>query len=184
MRIIKSKYFNLHFVAKVFLILVFIGALIQGLTYAYKLTTGGYILSDSQIYMIDTFRLQGKAFYNSGQKYHTPSYEFSSTNGNSFSIDENTYKAIIDKKQLSDTLSYHDLTFIAYSDKQTAEIYLQKKSPIFINILQIKVGDTKYISIEKRNKEYKSMLTRKLLLTVFLFSFILFVYLRIGKIFP
>lgn len=183
MQITKSKYLNLHFVGKIFLIIVFIGALIQGLTFAYKLTTGSYILSDSEIYMIDTFHLQGKAFYNSGRKYHTPNYDFSSTNGYNFSIDENTYKGIIDKKQIADKLSHHDLMFIAYSDKQTSEIYLKSKSPIFVNILQIKIGDTKYISLEKRNNEYKGMLTRKLLLTSFLFSFVLFVYWRTGKIF-
>ena len=73
--------------------------------------------------------------------------------------------------------------FIAYSDKKISEIYLQNKSPILVNILQLKIGDTKYISIEKRNDEYKSMLIRKLLLTAFLFSFVLFVYWRSGKIF-
>ena len=183
MQIIKSKYFNLRFFGKVFLGTVFIGALIQGLTFAYKLTTGSYIMRESQIYVVDTFRLQGKAFYNSGQKYHTPSYDFSSTNGYSFSIDENTYKGITDKKRFGDTLSHHDLMFIAYSDKKISEIYLQNKSPILVNILQLKIGDTKYISIEKRNDEYKSMLIRKLLLTAFLFSFVLFVYWRSGKIF-
>lgn len=183
MLIFNREYFSLRFLGKIFLALVFIGAIIQGFTFVYKLASRNYILKESQIYMVDTFSLQGKAFYNSGYKYKSPSYDFSSTDGYSFSLDENTYKGMIDKKQFADIISYHELKFIAYSDKETADKYSRGISPMFVNTLQLKIGDTKYISIEKRNNEYKGMLTRKLLLTIFLFSFVLFVYFRTGKIF-
>lgn len=183
MQIRKTKYFSLHFLGKIFLAMIFIAAIIQGLTYTFKLISGNYILSDNQIYMVDTFRLQGKAFYNSGHKFQTPSYDFSSTNGYHFVIDANTYKGIINKKQFADTFSYHELGFIAYSDKKTADKYLQESAPIFVNILQLKIGETEFISIDKRNNEYRGMLVRKLLLTIFLLSFVIIIYFRTGRIF-
>ena len=178
----KTKYLNFRFLGKVFLVFVFIGAIIQGLTDVYKLAFSAYIVNESQIYKVDTFRLQGKAFYSNGGKYHSPSYDFSSTNGYTFTVDENTYQGIVDKNQFADTFSYHDLKFIAYSDKATTDAYKEKKT-IYINVLQLQVGSKKYISIEKINEEHKNKLIRKILISTFLFLFVLITYLRTGKLF-
>ena len=183
MQNLKTKYLNFNFLGKVFLGCVFIGAIIQGLTNTYELLFSTYLLNENQIYKVDTFRLQGKAFYDNGGKYLSPSYDFSSTNGYSFAVDRKTYQGIVDKKQFADTFSYHDLQFIAYSDNITVDTYRKSKKPIFINALQLQVGNKKYISIDKANEEYKSKLIRHIFLTTFLFLIILIPHLSTGKIF-
>ncbi len=179
----KTKYLNLSFLGKIFLGLIFLGAIIKGLTNTYELVFSTYLVNENQIYKIDTFRLQGKALYDNGGKYNSPSYDFSSTNGYTFIVDRKTYQGIVDKKQFADTFCYHDLQFIAYSDSLTADAYIKSKEPIYINALQLQVGSKKYISIDKVNEEHTSKLIRHILLTTFLLLVILIPYLSTGKIF-
>jgi len=180
---LKNKHLSFYFVGKVFLGFVFLAAIVQALINIYRLSFNTWVVNESEIYKIDSFRLQGKAFYNSAEKYHTPSYEFNSTNGYSFSIDEKVYQGIIDKKKFADTFNYHELKYIAYSDKKTADLYSKDKKPFHINILQLQIGDTKYISTEKFNEAYKNKLIRNTLISAFLFLVILFTYIKTGKIF-
>lgn len=179
----KQKYINLNFFGKLFLGFLFTASLIQVLVGAYKLASKSYKVNEADIYKIDSFRLQGKAFYNGGGKSGLPYYDFTSTNGYSFVIDQNVYPGIIDKNEFEDTFSYHNLKFIAYSDKKAAELYKKSKRPISINLLQVQVGDKMYISEEAVNAGYRNKVVRNVLMFIFLFGFILITYLRTGKIF-
>jgi hypothetical protein len=179
----KSKYINLNFFGKLFLGFLFIASLIQVMIGVYKLASKSYEVSDTDIYMVDSFRLQGKAFYNSGRKGSSPSYDFTSINGYSFVVDQKTYPGIIDKNEFADTFSYHNLKFVAYSNRKTAELYKKSKEPIHINLLQVQVGDKKYISVEGINAEYRNKITRNLLIWMLLFGFVLIKYLFTGKVF-
>ncbi len=183
MRDFKSKYVNLNFLGKLFLGFLFIASLIQVSIGTYKLASKSYKVSDADIYMVDSFRLQGKAFYNNWRKGNSPSYDFTSINGYSFVIDQKTYPGIIDKNEFADTFSYHNLKFIAYSNRKTAELYRISKEPIHINLLQVQVGDKKYISVERINAGYRDKVIRNIFLWVFFFGFVLIRYLLTGKIF-
>ncbi len=183
MQEIKKKYLNLSFLGKAFLGFIFIGSLVQVSIGAYKLASKSYKVNEADIYKIDSFRLQGKAFYNGGGKGGSPYYDFTSTNGYSFVIDQKVYPGIIDKNEFADTFSYHNLKFIAYSDKKAAELYKKSKDPISINLLQIQVGNRKYISVEGINAGYRYKIARNVLGWMLLFAFVMIRYLLTGKIF-
>lgn len=178
-----KKYLNAHFLGKLFLGFIFTMAIIKGLASTYELVFGAYLVKESEIYKVDTFRLQGKAYYNSGGKYLSPDYDFSSTNGYRFGVDRKTYQGIIDKKEFADTFCYHGLQFIAYADSLTVEAYKKSKEPVYINALQLQVGSKKYISVDKVNKAYKHKLIREILLVSVLFLGLLITYRVKGKIF-
>jgi hypothetical protein len=179
----KTRYLNIRFVGKIFLGIVFLGAILNMVTNTYELVFSTYLLKEGEVYSVDTFRLQGKAFYNGGGKYDSPSYDFKSTNGYTFTVNSKTYQGIVDKKQFADTFSYHDLKFIAYSDSVTVDTYKKSKKPIHINALQLQVGSKKYISVDKINEAYRHKLVRNVALTTFLFLVILVAYLVKGKVF-
>jgi hypothetical protein len=183
MREIKKKYFNLSFLGKAFLGFLFIASLIQVSIGTYRLASKSYKVSDADIYMVDSFRLQGKAFYNNRRKGSSPSYDFTSINGYSFVIDQKVYPGIIDKDEFADTFSYHNLKFIAYSTRKTAELYRISKEPIQIDLLQVQVGDKKYISVEGINAGYRYKVIRNILGWMLVFGFVLIRYLLTGKIF-
>lgn len=147
----------------------------------YNLTAKKYIVNESEIFRIDSFKLQGKAFYESGGKHSSPKYVFESTNGYSFSIEEAIYKGIAYKKELHDTIQYHGLSFLVYSDKKTQELYFSSKGTIGINVLQFQIGNKKYINIEKANREAKNQLLRNISLAVFFLYCGLILYIRKGK---
>ncbi len=179
----KRKYINLNFFGKLFLGFVFIASLFQVSTGAYKLASKSYKVNEADIYKVDSFRLQGKAFYNRGGKSGAHYYDFTSTNGYSFAIDKKVYPGIIDKKEFDDTFSYHNLKFIAYSNKKTVELYKKSSEPIHINLLQIQVGDRKYISVEGINAGYRYRVMRNILGWMFVFGFVIIRFLLTRKIF-
>ena len=142
----------------------------------YKYFSGSYIIKDSDIYKLATFQMYEKAYYEHGGKSGNRHYEFKSRNGYSFEIGYQIYQAIIYKRELSDTLMYHELKFIPYTDKLTFEKFKKERKPIFINVLQFQVGDKLYIDIGKANDFKKSNLIREILLYTFFAVLLLFVY--------
>lgn len=180
---LKRKYFNYVFLGKAFVGFVFIIGLIQFSTGVYHLASKDYIVKEADIHRVDSFRLQGKAFYNSGGKSNSPYYDFTSTNGYSFTIDNFVYDGIINKSEFRDTFYYHNLKFIAYSDQKTAALYRKSKTPIFIDLLQVQVGDKKYISVEGINESYRHKFISNLIVGIFLLGYLTIRYLRTGKIF-
>lgn len=179
----KRKYINLDFLGKLFLGFLFAASFVQVSIQSFKLASKSYKISEADIYKVDSFRLKGKAFYNSGSKGSRPNYDFTSTNGYSFVIDQKVYAGIIDKKEFADTFCYHNLKFIAYSNKQTVELYKKSEKPIHISLLQVEVGDKKYISTEGINAAYRDKVIRNILGWIFVFGFVIIRYLITGKIF-
>lgn len=133
-----------------FLILVGLGVLT--LYNSFRLLTGTYRISEKDIVLIGRFRLQSRAWFHASGKGGSEGYSFQSTNGYSFTLEKNTYQGIIDKKKLADTLMYHDLPFIAYSDEETLQRYRSGKRPMAINLLQLQVGHILFVDLEKANR--------------------------------
>lgn len=183
MKNFKRKYFSLAFLGRVFLVFIFIFGLIQFSIGVYQLVSKKYMVRETDIYMVDSFRLQGKAFYNSGGKGRSPFYDFVSTNGYSFTVDDFVYDAIINKNEFRDTFSYHNLKFIAYSDQETVTLYKKSKTPIFIDLLQVQVGDKKYISVDGMNEGFRHKFISNLIVGIFLLGYLTIRYWRFGKIF-
>jgi hypothetical protein len=180
---LKRKYFNYVFLGKVLSAFVFMLGLVQLSTGIYQLASKDYLVTEADIYRVDSFRLQGIAFYNSGGKGKSPYYDFTSTNGYSFTIDNFVFDGIINKKEFRDTFCYHNLKFIAYSDQKTAALYRKSKTPIFIDLLQVQVGDKKYISVENINESHRNKFISNLVVGIFLLAFLTIRFLRTGKIF-
>jgi hypothetical protein len=172
---------SLRLLGKIFIALVAIACISKFISDIYTLTLKKYMVNESEIFRIDSFKLQGKAFYESGGKYLSPKYVFESTNGYSFSIEKAIFKGIAFKKELADTLQYHELSFLVYSDKKTQELYFASKEPIGIKVLQFQIGNKKYINIEKANREAKNKLLRNISLAIFFFYYGLILYIRKGK---
>jgi hypothetical protein len=172
---------SLRLLSKIFIAIFAIACIIKFIGDIYTLTLKKYIVKESEIFKIDSFKLQGKAFYESGGKYLSPKYVFESTNGYSFNIKKAIFKGIAYKKELADTLQYHELSFLVYSDKKTQELYFASKEPIGISVLQFQIGNKKYINIEKANREAKNKLLRNISLDIFFLCVGLILYLREGK---
>ena len=181
MQKIPSKYFTLQFAGKLFLLLLLFAGSVKIFKDVYNLSFGKYIILPNEIYMIDSFKMQGKAFYDNGGKYQSPKYEFSSTNGYSFTIEKSIFKGIIGSK-FHDTIRYHGLEFIAYSDKQTLEDYIRSKQPIHINVLQFKIGYKNYIDIDKANREARNILLRHICVALFFCFYLTIFYMRKGRL--
>lgn len=126
----------------------------------FDLFSKSYYFDESQLYKIDTFHLSGRAHKDDDKTGsrgpYQPKLVFKSTNGYSFSIDKNIYKAIVNREKLEDTLLYHDLKFSIYSSREYFNKYHKTDKPIYIRVYQIQVGDTKYIDIARFNEIRKS----------------------------
>ena len=114
-----------------------------------------------------------KAYYYGGAKYASPRYTFQSRDGHSFTIERPIIDGITDKKELRDTLQYHELAFTVYSDKETFERFQHTSKPIHIDVLQFQIGNKNYIDFDKVNQGAK---TRLIMYTVFLILLLLFVF--------
>ena len=178
-----GKSSNIRVIATWFIALVFLAAAVQTLSDGYKLLAGSYLIRSSDIYLVDTFKIQDKAYYNGPKKYHSPYYQFKSTDGYSFTIGEFIYKGIKDKSELYDTLLYHELPFIAYSDKRTVDLYRKSTEKIDINVYQLQIGSKKYIDIHQANKSEKSYLIRRILIALAVAVIIIISYFKTGRVF-
>jgi hypothetical protein len=183
MKKFKDKYLTFKFLAKAIFVFLLVASVIELVSNSYQLLFKTYRVNDSEIYIVDTFKLQTKAYYNVGGKYHSPTYDFKSTNGYSFFVDEKVFQGISDKKAFYDTFLYHGLKFIAYSDKETAKKYSESVNPIFIKIFQIQVGEKKFIKTEQFNNAYRNKLLRKILIATFIFIILYFTYRKTGEVF-
>jgi hypothetical protein len=152
---------GLNFYAAIFFIFITIGFLWQYSSRVYSLISRNYIIYESDIYEIGTFKIQGRAYEYGSGKNSTPRFEFNSIDGYSFTIGHSVFQAIIDKAELRDTLMYHESQFKVYSDKKTYENYTKSATPIYIEVLQIQYGEKKYIDINKANQIEKRALIRQ-----------------------
>lgn len=165
---------GLHIAAIAIIVFIVFGVLGQYFYRLYSLVSKTYIIHRADIYEIDTFKMQGRAFEYGGGKNSSPRFEFTSRNGYSFTIGHSIFHAIVDKPNLKDTLMYHECQFKIFSDKKTYEKYKKSTKPFHINVLQIKFGDKKYIDIDKANQIEKRTLTRQAVVgVIFLFFIIL-----------
>lgn len=148
----------------------------------YQLLSKSYFVDESQIYKVDTFHLLNRSYEESGNSVGRGSQDesklvFESTNRYSFAITKYAFKAITDKKELEDTLMYHDLKFTVYSNKQYLTKYKKTDSPIYIEVYQIEIGHKKYIDISKMNKLSKGDTLRWVIIPpalIFFFGFLLY----------
>ena len=146
----------------------------------YQLLSKSYYVEENNLYKVDTFHLLSEARKESdfdGRSYR-PKLVFKSITGYSFAIDRNIYRAITNEKKLKDTLMYPGLKFTVYTDKEYFDNYKIKKSPIFIRVYQMQIGDKKYIDISKMNKLSKG---DKLRVVIVLPAFILFFGFLLSK---
>lgn len=157
-----------------FVILIISGVFIQYIFQLYSLLSKNYIIEPASVYMLDTFHLQGRGYEYKGGKNSPPRFEFTSQNRYSFTIDGAIFQAITDKKQLHDTLMYHDIRFIAFTDKKTFDKYKHEKKPFHINVLQFQIANKKYIDLDKANQVERKYLLRQAFLTPVTTVFIIF----------
>ncbi len=138
--------------------LIAIGFAIYYITNVYELIAKTYYVDEAGLYRIETFHLSGSAHEetkNAG-RYSSKSYlAFESTNGYSFSIADNVFLAIKNKQKLEDTLSYHDIKFTVFSNRENYNNYRSHKEPIFLEVYQVQIGNTKYIDVSLLNKLLK-----------------------------
>jgi len=168
---------GLHIAAIAFIVFIVIGFLGQYFFRLYSLASNNYVIHSVDVYEIDNFKMQERAYEYGGGKNSSPRFEFVSRNGYSFTIDRSIFQAIVDKPELKDTLMYHDAQFKIYSDKKTYEEYKKSTKPFHINVLQIQFGDKKYIDIEKANKIEKKTLTRQSVVgAIFMFFIMLAIF--------
>jgi hypothetical protein len=143
----------------------------------YSLVSKNYIIHSADIYEIGTFQMQGRAYEYGASKNSSPRFEFTARNGYSFTIDHSIFQAIVDKPKLKDTLMYHDCQFKIFSDKQAFENYRKSTEPFHINVLQIQLGDKKYIDISNANQIQKRTLTRQVVTgIIFMFFIVLAIF--------
>ena len=162
--------------------LIVIGFAVYYLLNLYQLVAKTYYVDEAKLYKVDTFHLLNRAYEqsdNSGDGRRSSKRElvFQSTNRYSFAIDKNVFEAIIDKKKLEDTLMYHDLKFIVYTNKEYFDQYKKANKPTFIRVYQIQIGDTKYIDISKMNELSKGDVLRGAIISpvfIFFFGFLLY----------
>ena len=151
-------------------------------TYAqsvYKLVSKTYFIDENKLHKLDTFHLYNRAYITSDGAGRNDrrqlQIQFQSTNGYSFSISKNVYKAIINKQQLekmlliddnnfvANTTLYHDVTFIPYTTKEYFEQYKTTGYPVFIEVYQLQMDNKKYIDINTANGLEKAELKKQAL---------------------
>lgn len=123
--------------------------------------TKSHLVNEKNLIKLGTFYLQGKAYAYKGSPKSGPSFvEFESKSGQKFHLSAEQLQAVIDLKELTDTLMYDNLNFIAYSNKEGHETYLSGSNKVII-IYQLEIGNKKYIDINNLNTVAKSTLIKK-----------------------
>lgn len=158
-----EKYLTLRNAWIVFLCFLGLITGVQCITAVYDLATDNYTVRESDLYRIDSFRMQDRVYAAGGGKSGSRMYYFSSQNGYSFVIEGAAYKGIIDRAELYDTLLYHGMTFTVFSDLDTYNTYKNEKTPFGIIVLQIQIGNKKYIDLAKANGERKKKMVLHLM---------------------
>jgi hypothetical protein len=132
----------------------------------YELLSKSYYIEEKALYPVDTFQLLARAHESSdpGRRHSESKLVFQSINRYSFSIDKDFYHAIINKQDLKDTLMYHGIQFIPFTTKEYADNYKESKSPTYIKVFQLQIGDTKYIDVDYANKLAKAKLKRDIVI--------------------
>ena len=138
----------------------------------YQLLSKSYYVEEGQLHRVGTFQLLNRAHEQSDyirRGFSKPKLIFQSKNYYSFAIDRYIFKAIINEKELKDTLMYAGLPFTVYTNQEYFNKYKNSKEPIYIRVFQIEIGGKKYIDISKMNR----LTRRNILSEVILWPFII-----------
>lgn len=124
----------------------------------YSLLSRSYYIDEKQLYQLNTFHLLGRAFEQSENRGRSsqPELVFESKNRYSFTIHKGAFAAIKEKKKLEDTLMYDNTKFTVYTTKKYYEALKKSRTPIYIDVYQIEVGNKKYVDMDEMNSRVKS----------------------------
>lgn len=110
-----------------------------------------------------------------GNGKSSTSIEFEDENGKTFSINGPRYTALSGKSDLYDTLQYSRLVISVLTDKEGLGRYNNKSDNSKIDVYDIRIGATSFISLDRINKEEHD---RRLSLIIF-FSIAYGIYLLV-----
>lgn len=120
----------------------------------YQFLSKSYYVDEDQLHRVGTFQLLNRAHEQSeynGRGTSKPMLIFQSKDYYSFAIDRHIFRAIINEKELKDTLMYAGVPFTVYTNEEYFNKYKNSKDPIYIRVYQIEIGGKKYIDISKMN---------------------------------
>ena len=143
----------------------------------YQLFSKSYYVEEDHLHRVGTFQLLNRAheqleFYGRSNSYRHKKLVFQSKDYYSFAIDRHIFQAIIDEKELKDTLMYAGLPFTVYTDKESFDQYKKAMEPIYVRVFQIEIGGKKYIDISKMNDlSGRSILSGVIFWPAVIFSF-------------
>ena len=155
------------------MIVSFIVILLAGYYFfnVYQLLSKSWYVEEDQLHRVGTFQLLNRAHEQSdynGRGSSKPKLIFQSKDYYSFAIDRNIFRAIINEKELKDTLMYAGLPFTVYTDQEYFDKYKNAKEPIYIRVFQIEIGGQKYIDISKMNRFSRGSILKEVIFWPFI----------------